>query len=62
MQIAGPNSGTMSIQYEYDTLAQMEDEQNRRMGNERWVELNASLTAAGFSPSFNGIAFETTAG
>ena len=62
MQIAGPNSGTMSIQYEYASLAQMEDEQNKRMGNARWVELNASLTAAGFSPSFHGIAFESTPG
>jgi len=62
MQIAGPNSGTMSIQYEYASLAQMEDEQNNRMGNARWVELNASLTAAGFSPSFHGIAFESTPG
>ena len=62
MQIAGPNSGTMSIHYEYASLAQMEDEQNKRMGNARWVELNASLTAAGFSPSFHGIAFESTPG
>ena len=60
MQIAGPNSGTMSIQYEYDSLAQMEEEQNRRMSNARWLELNASLTAAGFSPTFHGVAFETT--
>ena len=60
MQIAGPNSGTMSIQYEYDSLAQMEEEQNRRAGNARWMELNAGLTAAGFDPSFHGVAFEDT--
>jgi hypothetical protein len=60
MQIAGPSTGTMSIQYEYDSLAQMEEEQNRRLGNARWMELNASLAAAGFDPSFHGVAFEDT--
>ena len=60
MQIAGPNTGTMSIQYEYDSLAQMEEEQNRRFGHARWMELNAGLTAAGFSPMFHGVAFEDT--
>jgi hypothetical protein len=62
MQIAGPNSGTMSIQYEYDSLAQMEEEQTRRMSNPRWVELNEALAAAGFNPTFHGVAFETTPG
>ena len=60
MQIAGPNSGTMSIQYEYDSLAQMEEEQNKRLSSARWMELNASLAAAGFNASFHGVAFETT--
>ncbi|MGI9324867.1 MAG: hypothetical protein ACR2PZ_06575 [Pseudomonadales bacterium] len=60
MQIAGPNSGTMSIQYEYDSLAQMEEEQNRRLGNPAWMEMNAALAAAGFNPSFHGVAFEDT--
>lgn len=60
MQLAGPNSGTMSIQYEYDSLAQMEEEQNRRFANARWTELNNELTAAGFRPSFQGVAFENT--
>lgn len=58
--IAGPNSGTMSIQYEFDSLAQMEEEQARRMDNKRWVELNNGLTAAGFTPTFVGVANETT--
>jgi len=58
--IAGPSSGNMSIQYEYDSLAQMEEEQNRRNADKRWMELNAELTAAGFKPMFHGVAFEMT--
>ena len=59
-QIAGPNSGNMSIQYEYESLAQMEEEQNRRLTNPRWVELNEELTAAGFNIALHAVAFETT--
>ena len=58
--IAGPTSGTMSIQYEYDTLAQMEEEQNRRLANDRWIALNNELNATGFTPTFHGVMFETT--
>ena len=57
---AGPNSGTMSIQYEYDSLAQLEEEQNRRFANDRWNELNAGLADAGFVPTFQGVIVETT--
>ena len=60
--IAGPNTGMMSIQYEYDSLAQMEEEQNRRMTSERWVELNNGLNAAGFNPTGHMVMFETTPG
>jgi len=58
--IAGPASGNMSIQYEYAGLGQMEEEQARRMGNARWVELNEGLTAAGFNPIFHGVFMEST--
>ena len=59
-QIAGPNTGNMSIQYEYESLAQMEEEQNRRMANARWVQLNEGLNDCGFNPIFHGVAIETT--
>jgi hypothetical protein len=60
--IGGPNTGGMSIQYEYESLAQMEEEQDRRNANARWMELNAGLTAAGFNPTFHGVSFESTPG
>ena len=59
-QIAGPNTGNMSIQYEYASLAQMEEEQNRRLADERWVQLNEGLNDTGFNPVFHGVALETT--
>ena len=59
-QIAGPNTGTMFIQYEYESLAQMEAEQTRRLENARWNELNDGLNAAGFSPTSHVITLETT--
>jgi hypothetical protein len=58
--IGGPNTGSMSIQYEYDSLAQMEAEQARRLANKRWVQLNDALNAAGFKPTFHGVSNETT--
>ena len=58
----GPNSGSMSIQYEYEDLAAMQKANDLRNGNARWNELNAELFATGMTPTVNGIATELTPG
>ena len=56
----GPNSGNMSIQYEYADLAAMQKANDLRNGNARWNELNQELFATGMNMTVNGIATETT--
>ena len=57
---AGPMAGQMSIQYEYESLAAMEEANNKRFANPRWVELNQGLADAGLEIGFHGIMMETT--
>ncbi len=56
----GPNSGNMSIQYEYEDLAAMQRANDLRNGNARWNELNQELFATDMQMTLNGIATEMT--
>ena len=57
---AGPNAGRMSIQYEFENMAAVEEAQAKRIANERWVELNQGLNEAGFQVIFHAISLEQT--
>ena len=58
----GPNSGTMSIQYEYADLAGVQRANELRNGNARWNQLNQELNATGMKLTISGIATELTPG
>jgi hypothetical protein len=57
--LTGTNAN-MSIVYEYENLAQLEEEWNRRNANERWTKLTNDLVAKGFQPVSRGALFEVT--
>jgi hypothetical protein len=57
--LMGPN-GNMTITYEYETLAQLEQEWNRRVDNSRLTKLNEELVATGFKIVFRGTMLEAT--
>lgn len=58
--IAGPNFGTMTIQYEYESLAAMERANDARNADDEWNKLNEALFATGFMPTANMVAVEQT--
>jgi hypothetical protein len=53
-------NGNMTIVYEYQTLAQLEQEWNRRNDNSRVAKLNEALGAAGFKIVYRGTMIEAT--
>ena len=56
----GPNSGTVTIQYEYADLAAMQKAIDIRNDNARITELNQELLETGITFSVSGIATEAT--
>ncbi len=57
---AGPNFGTMTIQYEYDSLASMERANDARNEDDEWNKLNEALFATDFQPTGMMITVEQT--
>ena len=57
---AGPNFGTMTIQYEYDSLASMEQADDARNADDEWNKLNEALFATDFQPTGMMITVEQT--
>ncbi len=53
-------NGNMTIVYEYETLAQLEQEWTRRGDNSRLAKFNEELTATGFKVVFRGTMLEVT--
>jgi hypothetical protein len=53
-------NGNMTIVYEYETLAQLEQEWNKRSDNSRWTKFNEELVATGFKVVFRGMMLEVT--
>ncbi len=49
-----------SIQYDYESLAALEQANEKRNADARWGELNQALMASGFTVTFSGIAYDIT--
>jgi hypothetical protein len=54
------SNGNMSIVYEYETLAQLEQEWTRRNDDSRLAKFNEALVATGFKIVLRGTMFDAT--
>jgi hypothetical protein len=57
---AGPNFGTTTIQYEYETMAELESANDARNADDAWNKLNEALFETGFQPTAMLLAAEQT--
>ena len=60
LDYAGSDSNRASIQYDFGSFAEIQEAQEKRIADPRWVELNQALTQAGLAVTFSGIATDQT--
>ncbi len=60
LQFGGADVSRASIQYDYESLAALEQANEKRNADARWGELNQALMASGFTVTFSGIAYDIT--
>ncbi len=60
LDYAGSDSNRSSIQYDYGSFSEVQEAQDKRLADPRWLELNQALAQAGLAVSFSGIATDQT--
>ncbi len=60
LDYAGSDSNRASIQYDFGSFAEIQEAQEKRIADPRWVELNQALAQAGLAVTFSGIATDQT--
>ena len=60
LDYGGSDSNRASIQYDYASFDEVQQAQDKRMADGRWVELNQALMTTGFAVNFSAIATDQT--